>query len=228
MQPSKKVFRAINITMLAAAAACLVYYSDRGGLALKGITSGFFALLGLINLFYVCRRRSEKRAAAWFAAGAMLLTAAADVLLGINFILGTVVFAAGHVFYFAAYCALEAPRKSDLLPIAAVGAVSLFCLLGTPFIRIDDSVMKIVLIGYAVVISCMLGKAIGNLTTRRTRTRILLLIGSCLFWFSDLMLALNLFGSGGKLASALCLCSYWPGQDLLAHTLYHFADDTRE
>lgn len=220
--------RILNFLLLILAMACLFYYDFRGGLMLKGITSSWFALLGVVNLVYARRAASEKARFVWLFVIGLVLSMAADVLLGIHFMAGTALFAAGHLFYFAAYCILERFHAGDLLPIAAVSAISLFCALGTPFIQVDDPALKPLLIGYALIISCMLGKAIGNLLTRQSRTRWLLAIGSVLFWFSDLMLALNLFGSGGHLAGTLCMYTYWPGQYLLAHTLYHFVKDPHE
>lgn len=221
----QKTYQILNIFLLILAMACLFYYDYEGGLALKGITSGWFAALGAVNLVFVHQAACKGRSFAWLVVTALFLCMTADVLLGIDFMVGTLTFAVGHLFYFGAYCRLEPLRRRDLFPIAAVGVVSLLCVLGTPFIQVDDPMLQGLLVGYALVISCMLGKAIGNLRYRYSRTRLLLVIGSGLFWFSDLMLALNMFGSGGRLTGILCMYTYWPGQSLLAHTLYHFATD---
>lgn len=228
MNFTHKTYRNLNIVLLILAMACLIYYDYAGGLALKGITSGWFVVLGVVNLALAHRMRYHKMAFMWLVMAALFLTMVADVVLGIHFMLGTIIFAAGHICYFAAYCALERFCKRDLIPVAVAAVISLIAVLGTPFIQVEDPVMRYLLIGYAIVISCMVGKAVGNLVTERSRTRLLVVIGSILFWFSDLMLALNLFGSGGSLASTLCLYTYWPGQYLLAHTLYHFAVSTEE
>lgn len=218
----------LNILLLVLAMACLFYYDSRGGLVLKGITSAWFVGLGVLNLVYTYGADRKKLPVTWLVVTGLIFAMAADVLLGIHFILGTALFAAGHLFCCAAYCTLEHFHKKDLIPIGTACLVSLFCALGTPFIQLDDPVMKPILLAYALIISCMLGKAIGNLLQKPSRTRWLLLLGSAMFWFSDLMLAWNIFGNGGHLAGTLCLYTYWPGQYLLAHTLYHFADDHME
>lgn len=228
MKTMKKAYLTWNIILLVLAMACLFYYDHRGGLALKGITSSWFVLLGLVNLSFARRTCfGNFRFMALTEAG-LVLSMAADVLLGIDFMLGAAVFAAGHVFYFAAYWALEGFRAKDLIPIVLTGAISLTAVLGTPFIRVEEPAMKYLLAGYALAISFMLGKAIANFAAKRSTARLLILIGSAMFWFSDLMLALNLFGSGGRATSLLCMYTYWPGQYLLAHALYHFAAEERK
>lgn len=46
-----------------------------------------------------------------------------------------------------------------------------------------------------------------------------------MFWFSDLMLAIDMFGKSSRLVWILCSYSYWPAQNLLAHALYHFVNE---
>ena len=228
MRKQKKIYQILNSILLILAMACLFYYDYEGGLWLKGVTSSWFLMLGIVNLIFAYHSRFKKKGVVWLLVLGLLSTMIADVMLGIHFILGGCLFAFGHILYFAAYCVLERFHKKDLLCIVIVGAVSLFFVIGTPFIRLEDSSLTYLLTAYAIIISCMLGKAVGNVLTRTSLTRYLLLIGSLLFWFSDLMLALNMFGDGGRLAGSLCMYTYWPGQYLLGHTLYHFVLDKKE
>ena len=222
---TKQIFLVMNIILLLLAMTCLVYYDYQGGLWLKGVTSSWFVMLGFVNLIYSRKMGCKNSHVPLLMVLAMFLGMVADVLLGIQFIVGTVVFALGHVVYSAAFCALKKFTCRDLYIIIPVGAVSLFIVLGTPYIQVEDPAMKLILVCYAVVISCMLGKSISNLLVDRSPSGWLQAIGSSLFWFSDLMLALALFGSGGKAASFLCTYSYWPGQSLLAHSLFHFVNE---
>lgn len=225
MQNLHKRFLIWNIVLLVLAMACLFYYDYEGGLWLKGVTSGWFVLLGAVNVAYGKKLGGKDLRFLLLAELALFLSMAADVLLGVQFLVGTAVFALGHVCYFAAFCALEKFRRRDLLVTAPIGVVSLILVLATPFIRVEDPVMQAMLVVYALVISFMLGKAVGNLLVKRSLSRWLLAVGAAMFWFSDLMLALNLFGSGGRLASTLCMYTYWPGQILLAHALFHAAEE---
>lgn len=225
MNKTRKTFLIWNIILLILAISCLFYYDHEGGLWLKGVTSAWFALLGFVNLIYAWKTKSNKVLFLCLMVLALFIGATADVLLGIHFMVGTIVFALGHVAYFVAFCALNKLNCKDLYTIIPIGVASLLVLLATPYIQVYDPVMKIILIFYAVVISCMLGKAISNLLVERTCARWLIAIGSALFWFSDLMLALNLFGNGGHLANMLCSYSYWPGQSILAHSMFHFINE---
>lgn len=218
----------LNILLLVLAMACLFYYDYMGGLVLKGITSAWFIGLGVLNLIYTYQTAPQKLRVTGLMVAGLAFAFAADVLLSTYFMTGIVLFAIGHLFYCAAYCALERIHLRDLIPVVAVGILSLLCLLCTPYIQVDDPTLQPLLVSYAVIISCMFGKALANLLRHPSRTRWLLLTGSVLFWFSDFMLALSIFGSGGALASRLCLYTYWPGQYLLAHTLYHYLNDSGE
>ena len=225
MQNLQKRFLIWNIVLLVLAVVCLFYYDYEGGLWRKGVTSGWFVLLGAVNVAYGKKLGGKDLRFLLLAELALFLSMAADVLLGVQFLVGTAVFALGHVCYFAAFCALEKFRRRDLLVTAPIGVVSLILALATPFIRVEDPVMQAMLVVYALVISFMLGKAVGNLLVKRSLSRWLLAVGAAMFWFSDLMLALNLFGSGGRLASTLCMYTYWPGQNLLAHALFHTVEE---
>ena len=207
-----------NIVLLIGAMACLVCYDIFGGLWLKGVTSGWFVVLGAINLF---GNRGGSRKCAWLMVLGLFCGMCADVLLGITFYAGVAVFALGHILYLAAFLALERFRIRDLAFMIPLAAVSMFAVVGTPWIRVEDPVMKGLLLGYALIISAMLGKALSNLKEKPSAFRWLLAVGSVLFWFSDLMLAVDLFGQPSRLVWILCSYTYWPAQNLLAHSLYH-------
>ena len=46
------------------------------------------------------------------------------------------------------------------------------------------------------------------------------MIGSILFFVSDLALLFNVFGNGGVIADNICLLTYYPAQGLLALAVY--------
>ena len=208
----------VNIILLAGAAVCLVCYDIFGGLWLKGVTSSWFVLLGTINLCAARKYRSPffRRIVLGLFCGMC-----ADVLLGIAFYAGVIVFALGHVLYLAAFYTLEKFRLRDLWCMLPMAAISIFFIVGTPWIHVEDLSMIILLLFYALVISAMMGKALSNLSYKPSLGRKLLAVGSLLFWFSDLMLAVDMFGQSSRLIWILCSYSYWPAQNLLAHSLYH-------
>lgn len=219
MKPKR--LKIINILLLVCAGGCLVCYDIFGGLWLKGVTSGWFVVLGGVNT-WAARKLPRKRLGFFLLTEVGLLCGMlADVLLGVAFFAGIGVFALGHVLYLAAFCSLEKFTCRDLLFILPLAAVSMFAVVGTPWIRIEDPTLRVMLLGYALIIAGMLGKAVANLRGRPGLFRKLLVLGCALFWFSDLMLAVDMFGQPSRLTWILCSYCYWPAQNILAHSLYH-------
>ena len=215
----QKRLKRVNIALLVCAAACLVCYDIFGGLWLKGVTSGWFVLLGGVNV-WAARGLGRKGFFLLMEAG-LFCGMCADVLLGVTFFVGVGVFALGHVLYLAAFCLLERVSLRDLGIMVPLALVSVFVVVGTPWITVEDTFLRRLLLGYALVISAMLGKALSNLNRRPSPFRWLLAVGSVLFWFSDLMLAIDMFGQSSRMIWILCSYSYWPAQNLLAHALFH-------
>ncbi|MBP3704071.1 MAG: hypothetical protein J6I98_00930, partial [Clostridia bacterium] len=83
--------------------------------------------------------------------------------------------------------------------------------------------LKKLLIGYAVIIAAMVGKALSNLRYGRSLARGLIALGSAMFWFSDLILAIDMFGASSRLTWVLCSYVYWPAQTIMAYALFHFS-----
>lgn len=105
-----------------------------------------------------------------------------------------------------------------------VFGVSILIIECVPIFDFGSALMEGICIGYAFVISCMVGKTFANLLRERNTVTVLLVIGSCLFYFSDLMLVLCAFGGGPKITDTLCIYTYIPAQCLLAHSVFHFVN----
>lgn len=222
---SQRTFLRLNILGLVCAMVCLVCYDIFGGLWLKGLTSAWFVALGGLNL--ICARIQLPKIPLFLILIelGLIFGMCADVLLGVRFIAGILFFAFGHVLYLAAFCALEKMRPGDLAFILPIGILSLWITTGTPFIQISAPVLEKLLMGYAVIISCMLGKAISNFRRDKTVSRTLMLLGSAMFWFSDIVLAIDMFGSASRLTWILCSYVYWPAQNILAFSLFHYISE---
>lgn len=218
----KSLFKLLNIALIALALALCVYYDAEGGLILKGVTASAFVLLGFVNLAYAVALEGKNiRYPAWMAAG-LLICMIGDVVLNIQFIPGAVIFAVGHILYCVAFCMLEKLHKGDVIPIAAIFIISVMIIKLVPILDFGSALMEWICIGYALVISCMVGKAVSNFARQNDRVTRLLLIGAVMFWFSDLMLVLCRFGDAPKITDTLCLYSYFPAQTIFAHSVYHY------
>ena len=211
----------VNIALLVCAFVCLVCYDHFRGLWLKGVTSSWFVLLGGINLWAVRKRNWKQQRFFLLMEAGLFCGMCADVLLGVAFFAGIGVFALGHILYLAAFYSLEKSRMRDLWIILPLSLISIFVVVGTPWITVEDPILRKLLLGYAVIISAMLGKAISNLIQSPSPYRWLLAIGSVLFWFSDLMLLIDMFGQSSRLTWIFCSYCYWPAQNITAHALYH-------
>lgn len=220
MKKREKLMLAVNIVIIAAIFVLNYFYQSNGfDFTLKCICSGSFALLGLINLGYALKTKQPNTK---FFVGMCLGLALAflgDVLIGYDFIVGAATFALGHVCFVIAYCLL---RKLTWLDVAISGvlfagaaAFLLFC----PLLSFDVPVFKAVCVVYALIISLMLGKAIGNLLRERTAVALTVSVASALFFFSDLMLVFDWFIGLWDWTSEACMGTYYPALCLLAFSM---------
>ena len=218
----KKLFLMLNILLLAALIACIYIYMEiTGRLFMKGVTASCFVALGLVNLVYTVLAKPCKPAFPIVLALGLCFAMAGDLLLGWNFIVGAGLFALGHILYAAAMYTRQRFARLDAVISLIMLAIAMAVLTFTPGMTFSDPMMRIVCYLYAVLISCMAGKAISGFLRARTLTNALIALGSALFFFSDVMLVLSWFAGAGRWADVCCLCTYFPGQGILAHSVYH-------
>ncbi len=218
----KKLFLTLNILLLAALLTCTyVYMEITGRLFMKGVTASCFVALGLVNLVYAALSKPRKLAFPIVLAFGLCFAMAGDLLLGWNFIVGAGLFALGHILYAAAMYTRQRFAKLDALMSLVMFVIAMALLTFTPGMTFSDPVMRIVCYVYAVIISCMAGKAVSGFLREKTLTNALIALGSVLFFFSDVMLVLSWFAGAGHWADVCCLCTYFPGQGILAHAAYH-------
>ena len=194
------------------------YWAERGVQnALKACASILFVCCSLYNLLTGgCRSAGCCR----LLFAGQVFACAGDIGLNYDFVVGAALFAVGHILFFAAFCALEAPTFRSVAAIGVIAAAS-FCLLAL-YDGFDFRGFDLVVCVYAAVISCMLGKAvsIGLSPLLDRRVRVPVLLGAALFYFSDLMLVFHQFGNGGAVFDALCLGTYYPAEFLLAFSVF--------
>ena len=223
----KRTFLILNTILFFCGIFSTVCYDQFGGLWLKAVTSGWFVLLGIVNFIYFrqpCNSGKASRFPLLMLIG-LLLCFAADIILNITFIPGALIFAIGHIFYFAAYCGLLKFEKRDLLPSVFIFIPSASLVLFVPIFDFGFALMQYIILLYALIISLMVGKSIANMKRNRNSLTSLIVFGSCLFFFSDLMLLLCYFAGAPQITDSLCLFTYYPGQYLLAHSLYRYVNN---
>ncbi len=217
----RKLFIIANAIMLALIIIFDIGYMLNGGLVVKSIASSFFVLTGIINLMYCIKHKNNLKYPVWMIV-ALIFAMLGDILLLINFYIGAAAFAVGHIFYFVSYCTLQKINRKDLICGTAISVIALSVILFMPFLDFKGMVMQGVCCAYAIIISFMVGKAISNRWNENNPLNTIIVVGSILFFFSDLMLVLKMFGNI-PVASYLCLGTYYPAQFLLAFSLFSYS-----
>jgi len=189
----------------------------------KLFCSACFAAMGCLNAVFVLQNGGRKGFAVVMTAG-LLLAAAGDMRINQSFAAGAALFAAGHVCFWLSGCILERLRWQDVLLTACVFVPSAAYILFGKGLTFAPASTQWICLGYALVISLMTGKMLGNFLLRPRPFTGLLLAGSLLFCFSDLMLMMGRFGSGSGPFGLLCMATYYPAEILLAHGIFHAAD----
>lgn len=219
----KKKFIIANLIMLLLILSLDICYMINGGLFIKGITSSIFVITGIINIIYCINNKINLEYPKKMIY-ALICTMIADVLLGINFYIGTITFAIGHILYFRSYSKLIKKNRDDFKIGILISVISLIIILSLPFLNFESIIMKCVCSTYAIIISFMIGKAISNLIKENNVTNRIITIGSILFFISDFMLMLDVFG-GISVTSYLCLATYYPAQFILAFSIFAYANE---
>lgn len=210
-----------NLLAISAIFVLNYFYMANGfDFTLKCVCSIGFSLIGVVNLIYaLAAKKGDLKFHIGMSLG-LILAMLGDIIINESFILGAGVFALGHVCFVIAYCFLQKIKLLDLI-ISGVfffgaAAFLLFC----PLLSFDVPVFKIVCLVYALIISCMLGKALGNFIHQRTYVTGTAALASALFFFSDLMLVFDWFIGLWDWTSEACMGTYYPALCLLAFSMF--------
>jgi len=216
-----KAILTANVAIILAVFVINWFYQNRNfDFTLKCIASSLFAILGVINLIYAYKFVDEGKNYYVLMSLALAMAFLGDVLIGYDFITGAAVFAVGHIIFVAAYCILCKPTGLDIILSTVIFSASLAFLLLYPEFDFVSSAIKIVCIIYALIISLMLGKAIGNFVNEKKSVTSVIAVASFLFFFSDLMLVLGRFAGAGTWADNACMGTYYPALCLLAFSMF--------
>ena len=225
MKKSIKIFNTIMLALILL--ADIIYILMGQGvipctsithLIAKSITSGLFVLTGIVNLIYAIRHKTGYIKFSVVLFIGLIFAMLGDILLEIEFIVGAGLFAVGHIFFFISYNCIFRFRARDIIYGLAIFLPSLIVILFVPVLDYGGDLMLIVCTIYAYIISLMLGKALSNVIALGTSLTMIVLVGSILFFISDLMLLFNVFG-GVPLTGIFCLVTYYPAEFILAFSI---------
>lgn len=206
-----------NLLFLIATIVTDVLYITKGHPYLyKTLASSVFVLCSLTNLIlmFAYKNAINKKFIILMFIG-QIFAFAGDILLIDYFVIGAISFAIGHIFYFIAYCFIKPFKLIDLAFIG--GAIAISCIIiFTSNINLGSNLPLI--LAYALVISCMLGKS-ATLFLTDVFKGIIIFGGSLMFYLSDMFLMFALFGDIGRIGSILCLSFYYPAEFVLAASI---------
>ena len=203
-----------------------IYYEHKEkyvlAVILKGLASLCFVLFGVL-----CSIQALNMQFAKMVKIGLLLGLIADIMLNLRFVfkkngklvflVGILVFLAGHVLYL---CALI-PGYSYALVTALVGIIVSALVLKWIFTQIEaEKAFKIFGVFYIGVIVIMNAFALRNFILDSQMSNLIFLIGAISFLFSDIVLILNTFGKETKFSLRITnLSLYYVGQLLIAFSL---------
>ncbi len=221
--------KALFITNIIVIVAVLVlnyfYQSNNFNFTLKCICSGGFAALGILNFCYMLKTKQKNIPFHLTLCLGIFFAMLGDIMIKFSFVAGAAVFAVGHIFFFVAYCFLQKIRKADIIIGGSVFTAGTIFLILCPLLKFDPSFFRIVCIVYALIISMMLGKAIGNFLRERNLFTFLLAIASFLFFFSDLMLVFDWFIGLWSWTDHACMGTYYPSLCISAFAMLLYKRD---
>lgn len=221
----KKTILLLNFLLLIALIINTVCFNLFNLFPFKCLASTCFVLLSIINLVYAIHCKSSHLKVCILMVIGIIFAMGGDISINFNFILGAIVFALGHIFYLITYCTIRRIKKWDFAFMLIIFiAISSFLFL-TPIFDFGDATMPVIIAAYCIIISSMTAKSITNAYALRTKSNLLFACGSIMFFFSDIMLVLNLFANTSELTYILCHSIYFPGQWILAHAIYHLANE---
>ena len=171
--------------------------------------------MGLVNLGYAFLVKAKDQRLYIAMAAGLVLAFLGDVLINFEFITGAATFALGHVAFVVAYCFVERLRLLDYILWGALFAGAA-AFLFSPLVTFSVPTYRAVCVAYALIISAMLAKAVGNFVRKRSLISGTVALASLLFFFSDLMLVLDWFVGKWEWTDNACMGTYYPALCLLA------------
>lgn len=219
MKKYLNLFNILNVVLILAVLVGDVFYLKTGELWVKSITSAGFVAIGAVNLIYAIKHKTTHLKFCITMLVGLTFAMLGDIFLNIYFIAGAALFAVGHVFYFIAYCFIQKFKWTDLIPAAALFVPAVLFMTLAPIFNYRGVHFEILCIVYALIISCMMGKAVSNFIRERNVLNLIIMVGSILFVISDLMLLMHVFADIHRIFNILCLATYYPAECFLAYSL---------
>lgn len=207
-------------------------------LYLKSASSVLFTVTGVFCLYSLIREKSAEIPDNGLIGGFLLLlglifSLLGDVILGLPrltelkrdslpvLIGGASYFGLAHVIYCVALIFLFG-ISWWVLPI--IFPLSIFYVFGNKlFGKLDYKNLTVGLIAYSLIEALSFALCFTSLLSEYSVQKLILTVGFTLFYFSDMVLMHNYFGTRKRIVSILCHSTYYPAQILIALSIYFIA-----
>lgn len=216
----------VNIVITLAMFIGNYFYQSLGfSYPIKLMCSSGFALMGILNLVYALAKKISKNKVLIFMALGLIFAFAGDVVINLSFIPGTAIFAMGHVFFVIAYLTYREMNKLDIGLSLAIAIFAVCFIMFVPILIFHPEVLRYVCLVYGIIISIMVGKALGNAIRDKSLFTGMIAVASVLFFLSDFMLLLAWFAETDRWTSNVCMAAYYPGLCMLAMSMVIYIRD---
>jgi len=148
---------------------------------------------------------------------AMTVCLIADVLIGVNFVLGVFAFLLGHLFFIPAFLQTYQFRWQISLPIFLAGLLLVWILFHNYFKKAGKALPY--LLAYSVILNAMLALGVPAFLSF-DRRGILLACGAVFFVISDLLLARIVYVKKTRLSDTVSLTFYYAAQFLFGLSVF--------
>lgn len=193
---------------------CFLFFFLKGnpGFIGKCVGSGLFVVLAFFNYFYLTKYTDfpKNNLSILLILGGIIFSCGGDVVLEIDFIIGAIIFAVGHIFYLVAFMFMNRFRIWDLVFMIGLSFIAILIILLVP--AFDFRGIKGVACVYGVILSSMTGKAISNFVFTKNKYSLYIMIAAVFFFISDAALMLYQFYPSDLriMFRAFCLFLYYP------------------
>lgn len=219
---NKKTINIINsVLIIVQLVLAIVYDRLSNPYVFKSLATGWFLVVAVFNIIIAHKNNNSPKLYRMFMLIGLIFAAGGDIFLiePNTFVLGAGLFAVGHILYICAFTSLKKIRWLDVVLFAIIfgaGCLIIFLYNGFNF----NGMLPLIVI-YALIISAMLAKAIGNcIKELYCKQNIFIAIGALLFYISDVCLLFYFFAGAPVWVDTICLFTYYTGQALLASSIF--------
>lgn len=186
---------------------------------IKSIIIMLILSIVLINGIYKIHTSKENKCYSISIILSLLFFAIGDLILGFDIIAGALMFTIAHITLIVAYSFLVRYDAIDSLIASIIFTIIGSFILYANCVKIPNLLTKCMCMGYVLIVSGTIGKAISNIFRRKSLINLSVLIGSVLLLLADIMMLIELYIRTVPWATKLCWAVYYPAIFILTFSI---------